>query len=145
MSKRRDDAEDRLQKALVTVLQIDAAPNVFWCSIPNEGKRGPSVAARLKAMGMRAGAPDLFFIINGHPYGLELKAAADSVTGRRAGKQTPVQRRVEDDWHAAGGTYRVATGIDEATDTLKAWGALQGKVKLSAPVASTSLIAEAAE
>jgi hypothetical protein len=106
-----------IQKAVVGHLQARARPNVFWCSIPNNPRSKVS-GARLKAAGMRSGAPDLLLVLSGRAYGLELK------TDR--GRQSPAQKEVETQWEDAGGDYFVARGLDEALDILELIGALRG-------------------
>lgn len=142
---KRDYRESRLQATLVTRLKTDIRPGVFFCSIPNESDCGQSVGARLKGMGLCAGAPDLLFVIAGKAHGLELKAAADPVKKKRAGRQSPAQMAVEAAWQDAGGVYEVATGIDEAWAVLTRWGALKGRMRdMSAP-SKFQHAAEAAE
>lgn len=51
--------------------------------IPNEGKRSPRYAARLKAMGMRPGVSDLFIALGRHGYHgawIELKSCKGKVS-----------------------------------------------------------------
>lgn len=122
-TKRRDE-EHGIQVAVATALRLAAAPGVFYCSIPNGGKRNKREAARLKAEGVIAGAPDLLVIVRGVPMGLELK------TDR--GAQSDEQEAVEAAWNAAGGVYVVAHGLREALDCLTAWGALRSADKARA-------------
>lgn len=113
---KRNDAESRLQMAVVQHLRLGCKPGIFWFSVPNEGKRAPRTANRLKAMGMVPGVPDIVIIINGIAHGLELKA--------KGGHQSTAQRDVEAAWTAAGGFYACTTGIDETLATLVRWGVL---------------------
>ena len=113
---KRNDAELRLQCAVVQHLRLRCPRDVFFAAIPNGEHRSKKTGARLKAMGVIAGAPDLLIIANGIVHGLELKA--------EGGRQSAAQRAVEDRWRAAGGIYAVTTGIDETLATLVAWGAL---------------------
>lgn len=112
----RSTAETRLQMALINHLRLLAPRNILYMAIPNEGSRSPKTGARMKAMGMLPGAPDLLFIIDGKAHGLELKADK--------GRQSDTQRLVERAWEAAGGVYALAKGMDEALTVLRAWGAL---------------------
>jgi hypothetical protein len=47
------------QKALVRWM---AARRIEFFSVPNEGKRGPRLAAHMKALGMRHGVPDIIIV-----------------------------------------------------------------------------------
>ena len=38
-------------------------PNLPWFAVPNGGKRKPKEGAQLRHMGLRAGVPDLFFLV----------------------------------------------------------------------------------
>lgn len=68
------------QKAVVTYCDTRGIP-IFH--IPNEAKRSIRTAAHLKAMGMRAGVPDLFVpIAKGRYHGLfiEMKVKPNKLT-----------------------------------------------------------------
>lgn len=113
----RDAPEFRLQCAIANHLRLAAAPGVYWTALPFGEFRAKRTAARLKAMGVRAGAPDILIIVHGRAYGLELKA--------EHGRQSPAQRLCEAEWTRAGGEYRIARGIDEALYLLREWGVLK--------------------
>lgn len=113
----RNDAEFRLQCAVVQHLALAAAPGVLYFHPANGEARSKRTAGRLKAMGVVAGIPDMVVIVDGRAHGLELKAMG--------GRQSPAQRLIEQAWTAAGGVYRVATGWDEAQAVLREWGALR--------------------
>lgn len=120
----RASPEHSLQVAVVQHLIFCAAPRVCYMAIPNGEYRSKRTAGRLKAAGVRAGAPDLLVIVNGRAYGLELKADK--------GRQSPEQRSMEFEWTAAGGEYVVARGIDEALAALRRWGAIRSVPSLVA-------------
>jgi len=116
-------SEHQIQAALVEVLRVSAYPGVFWWAVPNGGKRAIGTAVRLKAEGVRAGVPDLVFIINGLTHGLEMK--------KRGGSQSLAQKAAQIAWEAAGGVYAVARGVDEALDVLASWDALKRKQEVT--------------
>lgn len=122
-----DNAEFKLQAALVHHLHLRAVPGVFWTALANGEKRSAKTGAKLKAMGLRAGNPDLLFIRGGRAYGLELKALRIGARGKPlAGPgQSEAQVLAQRDWEAAGGVYAVATGIAEALARLEAWGIIR--------------------
>lgn len=113
---RRDD-EHRLQKALVQHLMLGCVPGVYWTAIPNGGSRSRRTAGRLKAEGVRAGAPDLCIIFGGHFFGLELKTPI--------GRQSPAQKEAERQIIRAGGTYVIIRDIDHALNFLAENGMLK--------------------
>jgi hypothetical protein len=104
--KRPSASEHQIQKSLVDHLKLFAYPDVYWTAIPNGGQRSKAVAGKLKAEGVRAGAPDLLFIANGSVLGLELKT--------KSGTQSPAQIDTEGLWRRAGGQYAVVYGLDDA-------------------------------
>ena len=109
--------EQEIQKAVVAHLRLRAEPNVFFFSIPNEGKRGFVNAAALKAAGMTAGVPDLLILKGGKLSALELKAPG--------GRLSPSQRLVGARMEECGAEISVAHSIDEALVTLEVWGILR--------------------
>jgi hypothetical protein len=75
------DLEEQEQRALlrwVETVAIPQEPRLAWLyHVPNGGKRGKAAAGRLKAMGARAGVPDLHLPVASRGYHgtwLELKA-----------------------------------------------------------------------
>ncbi len=118
-----DNAEFRLQCALVQHLRLRAYPGTYWTALANGEKRSAKTGARLKAMGLRAGNPDLLLIREGCCYGLELKALRIGARGEplKGQGQSEAQQFAMLDWRGAGGRYAVATGIVEALAQLERW------------------------
>jgi hypothetical protein len=114
---RRSQPEQAIQRAVVQHLQARAAPQTYWFHVPNGGSRRPIEGAMLKALGVRAGVPDMLLICNGRTYGLELKA--------ENGRVTDAQRLAHEEMRAAGAAVAVAVGVDEALDVLRQWGLLR--------------------
>jgi hypothetical protein len=109
--------EQQIHKAVVSHLNTRAESKVFFWHTPNEGKRGWTNAAALKAMGMTAGVPDLLILKSGRMYALELKAPG----GRLTPSQVLVMGRMQD----CGAEASVAFSLDEALVTLECWGILK--------------------
>jgi hypothetical protein len=119
MGKRRNP-EQQLQIAVADYLRLALWPPAVWSAI-GHGGGGKVRGAILKAMGLRAGMPDVVIIL---PYrterpipvviGLELKA--------KAGRQSPEQKAVEKDWNACGGFYHVCRSVDEVEGFLRRTG-----------------------
>lgn len=120
--KPRNNAEDQLQKAVVEHLRIRADKRVIWMHIPNS-PRSKIAGARLKAMGMLAGAPDLMFVLpDGTAAFMELKRPA--ANGVRAGRAAPTQEAFAARCEAIGVPYAIIWTIDTALEVLIAWGIL---------------------
>lgn len=88
----RRHPEDDLQRAVCAFLDRALVPPAFYFAVPNGGKRNAREAARMKAMGVKAGAPDLL-IFGPQPHkattfcrgemvciGIELKAGKGRIT-----------------------------------------------------------------
>jgi hypothetical protein len=111
-------SEFQIQIAVVDHLKARALPSVYWFAVPNGGYvMDPRVVAKLKAMGLRPGAPDIVVLSDGVPRGLELKTTT--------GTQSDAQKQAMKDWRAAGGVYEVARGLDEALEVLTRWQVLR--------------------
>lgn len=108
---RRDQPEFRLQCAVADLLRLTVMPNVYWTALPFGEKRTLETGARLKRMGVRAGAGDILLLINGRAIMLELKV--------EKGRQSDTQRDTEEAWTVAKGLYFVARGYHAAREFLE--------------------------
>ncbi len=110
-------AELRLHVAVVALLHKRAAPGWQFWHTPNGELRSARAAAKLKAMGVKPGVPDLVLISpDGRFHALELK--------RRGGTLTDAQQDFQR-WAAARGLpHSVAESFDDALAILRHWGAL---------------------
>lgn len=110
-------SEDSIHRAILIyldrVLPNGATP--AWHT-PNGGKRGIATARKMKALGTRAGFPDLAFLWQGKFYALEVKTS----TGN--------QREAQKDWQGyittSGGFYAIVRSIDDTKAQLKSWGVI---------------------
>lgn len=123
--RRRKHPEDALQVAVAGYLQRALPPDATWWATPNGGTRvqktrigrdGKPVkyspeAARLKAMGARAGIPDLWVLHHGHLIGIELKAAR--------GALSPAQIETMDVLRRAGAWCYSARSVDDVDTILR--------------------------
>jgi len=122
-------AETKLPKASETQIHISVAQHlryrarkgVVWFHPANGEKRDKGAAARLKAMGVTPGIPDLVLIADGRTYGLEIK------TDR--GRVSRDQQDMLAAFNAAGAFTAVAYGIDSALAILDRWGLLASAQK----------------
>lgn len=110
------NSEDDIQKACVKMLQfLEGQGKLRFFSVPNEAKRSIKVAMRHKALGMRAGVPDLVVLGNKGSAGfIELKTDK--------GKLTASQKDWRDWLKSAGYPHAVCKSVDEMLGVLKAWG-----------------------
>jgi hypothetical protein len=109
--------EDALQRSVLAHVRMRGVPNLFVCHIPNGGLRSKIEAAIMKGLGVRAGVPDLLFILDSRAYLLELKAEGE--------KPSPVQVATANELSAAGARVGVADNIDSAIAQLECWGLLR--------------------
>ena len=117
MRRRRASPEAQIQRALVEHLRLRAKPDVLWLHCPNGERRDPITGAKLKHMGVLAGAADLLLWHGGNSFALELKSPG----GRLSEAQLEFLARFND----AGGHSAVANDIDRALACLDAWGLLR--------------------
>jgi VRR-NUC domain len=110
MASRHQRPEQQLQRAVLDHLRWRARRDAWWTHIPNGGARSPIEAAIFKALGVRAGAPDLLIVADGRPLFIELKAV-----GR---KLSPAQTECHDALRRAGALVETVDDIDTAVATL---------------------------
>lgn len=113
----RRGVEDQLQAAVVLHMTVRALPGVVWFHVPNGGSRTAAEAGRFKALGVKAGVPDLLALRAGQLFALELKA--------QGGRVSDAQREMLAALKAAGAEAAVAWGLDEALEILERWGVLR--------------------
>ena len=118
--------EDEEQMAVMqwAAYQMGRWPDLKWLyHIPNGGKRGKIEAARFKAMGVKAGVPDLHLAVpRGGYHGLYIE-----MKRRENGRVSADQREWIDGLRENGYCVAVAYGCHEAEDVLEAY--LRGKIK----------------
>jgi len=118
VSRRR--TEEQIQIAVIDHLRLRAKPDVLWLHVPNGERRDKIAGAKLKRMGVLAGAADILAWHNGNSFALELKAPG----GRLSEAQLEFLARFAD----AGGHTAYTEGIDRALAVLEAWNLLRGRV-----------------
>lgn len=84
--------------------------------IPNGGKRSKTEAGRFKAMGVKAGVPDLFLPVpRGSYHGIFIELKSDK--GKASGKQSEWLEKLTDNGYKAVVCY----GWEQAAITLKSY------------------------
>jgi hypothetical protein len=107
----RHSPEDALQIAVVKLLSYQRVEGLVWTAVNPKPFKTPATAAKSKALGMRAGWPDLMFIYRGVPFAIELK----SKHGRPSDVQTGMHVQME----AAGCAIFVCASVEEVLDALR--------------------------
>jgi hypothetical protein len=110
-------SEDDLHKAVVKMIAVEAKPGVVALHFANGGKRNRAEAAKLKGLGVTAGAPDLLIICDGRALGMELKC--------ERGILSKAQKIMRDRFIRAGAEFEVARSVAGARQILQRWGAIE--------------------
>jgi hypothetical protein len=106
--------EELIQRSVVNLLSIYQSRGLLaFCHVPNGGRRSKAEAGTFKAMGVRAGVPDLLiWAQGGGHFAIELKA--------ETGRLSPAQA----DWHATmanlGHRVYVCRSIEDVENSLRA-------------------------
>jgi hypothetical protein len=75
--------EAQLQRAICDHLRLRAKPDVLWLHVPNGERRDKITGgAKLKRMGVLAGASDFLLWHESHSFALELKSPGGLLRGR---------------------------------------------------------------
>lgn len=98
--------EAALQTAVADYLRIQYRDRLLWFHPANERKCSPIQGARLKRHGVKAGVPDLVFILgDGRAMFIELKAGN--------GRQTNAQKAFEYAARTRGCEYHVCRSVED--------------------------------
>ncbi len=108
---KRDNPEQRLQISVAQYLGHALKPPTIWTAFP-AGGGGRVRGAFLKAMGLKAGWPDILVVAPGpRVVGLELKAGK--------GRQSETQIVVGSALRACGAAYCVVRTVDDVENVLR--------------------------
>jgi hypothetical protein len=105
--------EQRLQIAVAQFLEIALPHDAVWFHVPNGGKRTPVEGGIFKAMGVKAGVPDLWIFYRNKTFAIELKAKR----GRHSNEQIFMQVRLE----RAGVLFAESRSLEDVIARLSAW------------------------
>jgi len=109
--------EERFQRLVVDYLRLAMPSDVVWTHFP-AGGGGKVRGARLKAMGLRPGFPDLLFVWRD---GERTKTAWIELKTAR-GRESAAQRKVRKSLALAGCATAICRDLDAVIGTLKGWG-----------------------
>ena len=106
--------EQELQIGVANMLRVSLPADCFWTFINNGMGRSKAEGGIAKAMGQRAGVPDLLFVYRGRALFIEMKAGK--------GKESPTQIECHGLLAMAGAPVATCRSVDEVIFTLKGWG-----------------------
>jgi hypothetical protein len=115
-------SEDQLQRSVARLLDLSG---LLWLHIPNGGQRNAIVAAKLKAQGVKRGAPDIMIF---EPEHITATAKRDAFGARYsglaielkvAGKPTPAQFAWHDRLRSHGWRVEVCYTLEEVLKVVK--------------------------
>ena len=119
--------EEELHIPVADLCATILPPEVYWWHTPNQrGGRSRAENQILKAMGVKAGFPDLGFIYDAKAYFIELKPV--SKRNQKNGGLSDSQVQCHSDLRAAGCQVTTCYTLIEVEGTLKAWFPVRGKV-----------------
>lgn len=115
-SRAKGSPEAQIAKAVADYLKLALRDDeCLWWAVPNGEYRHPKTAARLKSHGVRAGVPDLAFILPGGGAAfIELKADR--------GVLSPQQKAFCRDATAKGAKWALCRSVEDVDATLRKWG-----------------------
>jgi len=108
----KNQPEQKLHIAVARYLTVALPKDAWFTTIP-AGGGGARRGAYLKAMGYKAGTPDLQIIYQGRVLFVELKASN--------GRVTDAQWKTKDHLLAAGAYWCVCKTLDELASALTGW------------------------
>jgi len=111
--------EIKTHVALERLLCLTLNPNWMYTHIPSGERRDKVTAARLKAMGLKAGWPDFIFVGPSNVLFLELK--------RLGGKPSEAQKEVAAGLRARGCHYHLSDTLEDAIATLNEVGIIRAR------------------
>lgn len=106
--------EQALQVSVAAFLDR-AIPDLFWFHVPNSsGNRGARLGGILKAMGVKAGVPDIIVLLPNARVGfLELKAGRGGLSPAQAEFKSYAQER--------GYPWALIRSLEDVEETLGGW------------------------
>jgi hypothetical protein len=120
MTRIRNRPEEALQRSVAQYLDIALPEDAEWFAISNGFKRSKAEAGVAKAMGQKAGVPDVEIIHRGRAIFIELKAPGRKLSER--------QHETTRSLVKAGAYVAMCSSLSEVEEYLSAFMPLRGKV-----------------
>ena len=111
---RRNRPEEMLQRATASYLDLALPNDAVWFHPPNGGARSKAEAGIFKAMGVKAGVPDLIIIYRGRVVAIELKG--------EKGRLSPAQKEMHAQLSLAGALVYTAMSVEHVEGFLRGAG-----------------------
>ena len=111
---RRNHPEEALQRATAAYLDLALPTDAVFFHPPNGGARSRAEAGIFKAMGVKAGVPDIIVIHQGRVAAIELKAPG--------GTLSPAQKNMHARLSLAGALVYTAMRIEQVEGFLRGCG-----------------------
>lgn len=106
--------EDSFQIDVVEFLALGLTDGAWFCHVPNGGKRSKAEGGKFKAMGVKAGCPDLLVVWRGRSFWIELKT--------RTGTLSTNQKNTHAALIGAGSPVATCRSLADIETTLRGWG-----------------------
>ena len=102
---KRNRAEEQLQRAVAQYLDLVLPKDAVWFHVPNGGGRSKAEAGAFKAIGVKAGVPDIYILHRGRSLFIELKLPGRSLSW--------AQLQMSDRLADAGAKFGLARSLDD--------------------------------
>jgi len=125
-----NQSETDIQASVADALDILLLPPAFWFAMPmGHMKLAPAQAARLVRIGAKPGLPDVWFLYDGRPYGIELKRKGGKLSKTKQvrtkrGTLRTIEGQVDvfPKLRASGVTIAVCESVPSVLKQLAEWG-----------------------
>lgn len=114
----RNPPEEQVQRTVAQWLDLHG---VLWCHVPNEGRHKVQYRAKMAALGLKPGVPDIL-IFDVPPAVANAKGTAIELKRAKGGRVSPDQQEWLEALEARGWVCAVCRGIDEALGLLESLG-----------------------
>mgnify|MGYP003625222010 FL=1 len=108
--------ENQIQRQIKQYLDIVLLADSFWTAINPIPSKSIIAAANSKAMGMKAGVPDLLILHKGRTIWIEVK--------KEGGYLSRKQKEVHEKIAMAGGDVFTARSVEDVQKLLQKWGVI---------------------
>jgi hypothetical protein len=105
--------ENQIQRKIKQYLDIVLSADSFWTAINPIPSKSIIAAANSKAMGMKAGVPDILILHKGKTIWIEVKKEGGYLSRR--------QKEVHEQIAMAGGDVFTARSVDDVQELLQKW------------------------
>ena len=110
---RRNRPEEALQRAVARYLDLALPKDAVWHHSPNGGARSKAEAGIFKAMGTRAGWPDIEIVWRGRVFFIELKTDKAVLSDNQKGRHVELIN--------AGSWVEICRSVDAVEQILLFW------------------------